>query len=492
MREITEIKKINYKSDFDFILRLRDGAGADIGWPDYDWVARFYTSMKVNAIEVSCIGGRCQNCYNDDGRIHVVMNHHTLSPGILTVEFSAMIPNDTYPDGDEVIVAPESLSIELVREAAPCPSSAEVELMIPYIKGEAFTFEDFTPEQIAQLQKPAQDAADNLEVFVKDAKANEETRERAERVRQQNEQTRQADETSRKTAEQKRIEAETEREENENTRKQAEQERESAEERRAEEFLGFKETIDSKADRFELSPVLGERSLTPETFPDIEIFTREELKMDLFDDLWVALGSGAKVDHYHVEDGVVKPYYLNGIWMTYNEALAVYNAPVLTNDDRNLNYFGLNIRTHRPPRISFGITVGGRTFANSTIEVVSQPLLQPGVDCFNSCTKLRSIHVYNIGSSSYGASAFLRCSALESLSFYGIPQNGVSFSLADSPLISAASLQTLITKTWSNNPGYTITVHPDVYARITAEDKESEWTRLLTDGAAKNVFFATV
>ena len=153
------MKKINYKSDFDFILKLTDCKGEDIGWPDYAWKARLWTGVKANAYEVSCMGGEPSNCFNDEGQIHVVVNNHRMGPGQLNIEFTALLPDEIYPDGDERIVVPAPLGIELVRGAAACPSAVEVEAMLPYIKGEPFTYTDFTPEQIAELQRPATEAA---------------------------------------------------------------------------------------------------------------------------------------------------------------------------------------------------------------------------------------------------------------------------------------------------------------------------------------------
>ncbi len=127
------MREINYKSDFDFILRMKDCAGNLIGWPDYDWEAKFYTSQKVNAFVATCKGGKCVNCYNDDGQIHIVCNDHKLSAGVLNVEFTAEIPIGVYPDGTRQTVTPLPLEIELIRAAAPCPESFEVEEILPML-----------------------------------------------------------------------------------------------------------------------------------------------------------------------------------------------------------------------------------------------------------------------------------------------------------------------------------------------------------------------
>ena len=128
------MNKVNYRSDFDFILRLKSCNGNDIGWPAFDWYAKFHTpNGKANAYTASCTGGRCVNCYNDDGRIHIVCDNHHMGLGRLLVEFTAFFPDSDYPDGNERVVAPFPLDIELVRDATCCPVTAEVEMQLPVI-----------------------------------------------------------------------------------------------------------------------------------------------------------------------------------------------------------------------------------------------------------------------------------------------------------------------------------------------------------------------
>lgn len=128
------MEKRNYKEDLDFIMRLRDCRGEDVGWPSWDWEAKFYTTLKPNACTASHKDGVLTNCFNDDGRIHIVLNDHRLSKGILHVDFTAKIPSGIYPDGvkDKVVVMP--LDIELVGETGDCscPGTAEVEVMLDF------------------------------------------------------------------------------------------------------------------------------------------------------------------------------------------------------------------------------------------------------------------------------------------------------------------------------------------------------------------------
>ena len=56
------------------------------------------------------------------------------------------------------------------------------------------------------------------------------------------------------------------------------------------------------------------------------LYIEPSAKQKVFDDLWIsAAGSNGTVDHTHTEGGVNKPYYLNEVWMTYEEAIVVYN-----------------------------------------------------------------------------------------------------------------------------------------------------------------------
>lgn len=137
------MKAINYNDDFSCILHVwACGHGSDeesrveLGWPQWNWRARFYTTQKVNYYEASCIDGVCTNCFNDNGRIRVIFNQHRLSAGELHVKFTAYLPNDLYPDGDEVHVVPGDSGITLVRGRGDCPSAAEAELLLPFIKGD--------------------------------------------------------------------------------------------------------------------------------------------------------------------------------------------------------------------------------------------------------------------------------------------------------------------------------------------------------------------
>lgn len=117
MNEV-HIKKIFYKDDFDFILSIVDKIGIDIGWPNFNWSARFWTSSKANAFVVSSIDGECHHCFPDDGRIHVVFDNHGLSFGDLFYELTLSIPSEKYADQSKDLHLTGKLPVKLTASCA--------------------------------------------------------------------------------------------------------------------------------------------------------------------------------------------------------------------------------------------------------------------------------------------------------------------------------------------------------------------------------------
>ena len=133
------MRKINYKSDFGAILRLYDSQGKEVGFPDQDFKALFYTpGNKANAYTASCIGGECTNCYNDNGVIHVVFDNHRMGVGQLKVEFTMSVADARYPDGHKDTVSPYSLDLELVLGKSDDIDDSEIEFIVPYAVIDAY------------------------------------------------------------------------------------------------------------------------------------------------------------------------------------------------------------------------------------------------------------------------------------------------------------------------------------------------------------------
>lgn len=94
---------------------------------------------------------------------------------------------------------------------------------------------------------------------------------------------------------------------------------------------------------------------------------------------------------------------------------------------------------------------------------------------------------------------FYNCDTLEEVYLHSLK---VSIEIKNSPLLSLASLQYLVANA-ANTSAITITVHPDVYAKLTGdttnaaaseltEEELSQWQQVLADANAKNISFATV
>ena len=167
-----KINKINFKSDFDLIATMKcydtSGKEIEIGFADYDWELDLYTgcgNYTPKVYKVSYINGKATNCFNDNGKVHIVCDNHKLSVGQLRMEFRSFLPNSNYPDGTQKVVATYDLDIELTTENTGI-TSAEVQIVLPYAKGEKgdkgepFTYADFTPEQLASLKGAKGDKGD--------------------------------------------------------------------------------------------------------------------------------------------------------------------------------------------------------------------------------------------------------------------------------------------------------------------------------------------
>ena len=139
----TDIKRINYKSDFDFVARLMvsatDGTITDIGFPSYDWEMRISSGCNgYTQFVASAKGGKLKNCVNDNGQLRIVCDNHGLRVGKLFAEFYAYLPNDIYPDGEQLVVNPQEIGIELVADAGDEPTDIEIQLALPFIYDSAY------------------------------------------------------------------------------------------------------------------------------------------------------------------------------------------------------------------------------------------------------------------------------------------------------------------------------------------------------------------
>lgn len=150
----------NYQSDFAFRPSLTDCTGKVVDIPQCDWTMVYYTMLGLPSYVASRKAGVLTNCrIDEDGQLRVIFRAHGLQPGELHCKMIIDLPDADYPDGIRRDVHHLDTGIELVEGNGDCACDMTVEMMMPYIKGEPFRYEDFTPEQLATLQGPALEAA---------------------------------------------------------------------------------------------------------------------------------------------------------------------------------------------------------------------------------------------------------------------------------------------------------------------------------------------
>ncbi len=435
------MRRINYKSDFDFLMKLKDASGKEVPFPDCDWDALFWTSSKPNAYRASCIGGVCVNCRKEADGIRFIFDNHKMGMGALRWEPHFEIPDALYPDNirDTYSLAP--LEIELVSGAGDEPTEAEVEYILPFIKGD---------KGDAGPQGPKGDRGEQGVQGLKGDKGDK-----------------------------------------------GDQGVQGIQGPKGDTGLGFTPEQSAKLDAL---PTVSEL--------DAEI---DEAKRKVFDDMWLAaVGTYGSIDHTHTEEGVRKPYYLNELWLTRQEAVNIYVACIGINavgDNKERCLSPYPYRTALPI-YRRGITNAADLFNESpNLEIVTfadmvgnTPFEVSRWDSmFSRCENLCVINGVIAVSKASVYGSFYNCKALQKINLMGIAK---SFTIQDSPLLSCESVSYMVTHA-ANKSTITITVHPNVYAKLTGDttneaaaaltaDELAQWQAVLTAASAKNISFATV
>lgn len=182
------MKQINYKSDF----KLFENGDLHASPFEYEYNTTFGKSYKA-----SCLDGVYTNCrLLDDGRLMVIFDNHGLAPGILRVIRRYYLTDKDYHDGICNLVSKEDTGVILT---AGKTDECEVEVQVPShymqgdpgksayqiavdngyegseeewlesLKGKAFSYEDFTPEQLEEIKRPAVEAANSANEAAKQA-----------------------------------------------------------------------------------------------------------------------------------------------------------------------------------------------------------------------------------------------------------------------------------------------------------------------------------
>lgn len=466
------MRKVNYKSDFDVSLSLKNCQEKAVPFPECDWEIRFYTVSKANAYVASCIGGEYVNCYRDNDRIHFVFDNHRLGKGILKWEPHFKFPNDIYDDRIQDVFGESVLDIELVSGNGDfeCLSDIEVEVIPPFLN---LRYEDLTEAEKEELQRPALEAA---------SEAHRAAAEAIQAARQAN------------SAADSAAEIETAISNAEAMREDAEQARVRAEQERATEFESWQTELN---DTLRKTP----QSLTPEE----QTVVKNNIgmsKMELFCDMFS--NAAGSYGYARMTDGEFD-CELNGLTLTYDEALAIYYQG--TFDSRNSSGKNFTRRTNLPITASWGSGTIAESFNSDSFVMNVEVALLASKQSSSTRFAAYPISIYDkpfgyaklvkiIGTIDFHFARaqinwFVNAVNLEEVR---ITRLAWSINLSSCSRLSLESFQYMIKEAYSNpesNHDRIITVHPDVYAKLT-DESNTEWHKVLTDAAEKNILFSTI
>ena len=235
---------------------------------------------------------------------------------------------------------------------------------------------------------------------------------------------------------------------------------------------------------------------------DDKLSVTEEAKRKAFDDLWIsAAGSFGTVDHTHTEGNVSKPYYLNEVWMTYEEALVVYNEYYA--DVTSLHQRYIYGKTNFAPPINGSANIYSNFRAPNAVSInVGTGFLPSGFMgwCSGSPNLTKIIGPINLQywKPEVNSYDYFTSPNLKEVSLYRLKNN---FNIQSLKVVSLASMQYMVNNSQATS-SITVTVHPDVYAKLTGDttnaaaaaltsDELAQWTALATTANSKNISFAT-
>lgn len=528
---MTKVRKINHKSDFDFILVVKDSQGNDVGFPDYDFSGSVSVGEPCKATSrkfpFSRKGNTLVNCFNDNGKIHIVCNDHHLSKGQLWVELKAEVPNGIYSDGSELIVIPQQIGIELVCEKGDIPTDVDSEFVVPFIYTSAYEMAkragyDGTEEEYAdfanrlpsvvksaeqavtdaaQALKKAEEAAQESEAIIEKANLAADAALQNAGIAKQSANSAGAAATAATTAagnasqaanaanetkqellatnerietkENSRVVAEAERVTDENKRLEAEVKRIADENKRV---VAEAERVSNEENRIkEFASFKDDYVQKPKSGSDGQVLTKhgdtvvwsDEIKKQLFIDLWNnACKSADKPGKYNEETDF---FEWNGLTdITYEEAIDIYTYYTPFVKSYGYAYYSSKIRANIP--IPF-TTVRGEVSSmfceckNLEIATLYGVTLDHTPNTFKNCRKLRRVNVsYNCRGGGY----FPDSPLLEYVDFYWDKWGNSEIDLTPNPLLTYVTFKNAITnssKSIEDNPESkrVIKVHSNIY-----------------------------
>lgn len=227
-------------------------------------------------------------------------------------------------------------------------------------------------------------------------------------------------------------------------------------------------------------------------------------RLRLFVDRWnAACGTYGCYDPDNAPDSE-HPFFLNDLWLSYEEAVLVMHESQpneLMLAPLNETFAYRQSRTLLPLRVRILYVDAGlvATFIScNNIEVIALDvqgytgmfrITHFGERAFGGCQKLRKVRgiFYMKTGTANHVGAFEGCKALEEIRIKGLKAD---LSFTQCPKLSLATLEYIVDNA-ENTSAITITLHADVYGKITDEGN-AEWFALLGKAAAKNISFATI
>ena len=220
-------------------------------------------------------------------------------------------------------------------------------------------------------------------------------------------------------------------------------------------------------------------------------------KYSAFDDVWVRLcGYYGGLDYSHTENNISKPYHLNGLWLTRNEAIDIV-AQCRTWGTPEEDFTTSRIATNIPELVAVSARQYSNSFCDMRVVNMAGVIPKQLEVCLNG-TQLISILNFNALYLTRVVNSF-NAPALVTLDISNLK---VNLDLSKCPLINLTSWQGIVSRA-ANTDTITITVHPDVYAKLTGDTTNAAaaaltaselaaWKQVVTDAATKKISFATI
>lgn len=251
----------------------------------------------------------------------------------------------------------------------------------------------------------------------------------------------------------------------------------------------------------------AEEVLNKPTREEIGTLTREELKKDLFIDMWnkacnpyVTRTEKEEYGGYYpnTTPSPDTPFLLNGIWLTYDEAVEIYNYGWL-----EVPYHG-GLSPHIKTNLLRITDLGGQINALTVVRSNTYGLSGSNIRILRIAHN-RDRHItldepaYFIYSMPYveevlgnlsiskGGTIIYGCPKLREIRLRNLKANNTKL---DAPLLSLESFQFLIDNA-SNTTAITVKIHEDVYSKLT-DPNNTEWYALNELALSKQITFATV